>query len=385
MRINTNNIAAFIRFIYKNKYGVSPSNEIIDSWTVLTNEEISKHLDAMYQSWQKTKIDQHLDIELFLKSNILDLPKVTPAESKVNPLNQVPSNKTTVKNTNIPPTLPKKKGNAKGVFMLIASLFVLLSGYIYYQYFQFQRLETLYTVTDNVTVRDKDGKVVGRMDLFPTGAAYSNLRAANNKIYDIQVDNKVSQSRQLLLPDANFWDYIMKRSDKIVYVNSNFLSNNEDYISMNTQVFKEINNVKNEKTTLTAVYRKVIVGSMILDPNLKNSYILNTCNYNAKDYTAIIKLPLKDKEQYTVIAKLNNGHFYKFTGNPDLNTFEAPSLLKIKHPSEDGYVDTDVDFLFKNIKGTIHMYNCDLSATDYIAMLDSNGDVIQFQLAYQAF
>lgn len=385
MRINSQNIIAYIQYLYKNKYGVDASEEIIESWKKLSDQEINNHLQTMYQKWQKTQIDLHLDIEKFIQ--LQENPqKLSEKINQQQPIPHIDRNNThTAPITNITTSDPdsvKEHGHKKGIVIFSTTLFLIISAYVFWQFSQYKSLETLYVITDNVTVRNKEGAIVGRMDISNEPNSYQSLKATNTTVYEIPVDNKVSPSRQLLLPDAGFWDFLFKKNDKIVYVNSNFLTNNEAYNNMNTQVFKEINNVKTESTALKSVYKKVIVGSMMLDPNLKNNYVENTCNNSTKEYTSIIKLALKDKKQYTVIARLNDGYYYKFTGNPDENSFTPPSRLKIVHPTEEGFIETNTQFLFKEVSGRYYLYTCDLSNTDFVAIKDNNGDIIQFQSAF---
>src|SRR5690606_13965778 len=127
-----------------------------------------------------------------------------------------------IDNTPIQPTTNSKKG----LLLFVTTLFLIISGYVFWQFSKYKTLETLYVITDNVTIRNQEGAVVGRMDISNEPNSYQSLKATNTAVYEIPVEGKISASRQLLLPDASFLDFLFKSADKIVYVNSNFLTNN---------------------------------------------------------------------------------------------------------------------------------------------------------------
>lgn len=381
MMINNTNIRNFIAYIYFNKYQTKPTEEILNSWSILTDEEITLHLQQLYQSWGKSTADLAQDVKAFevvLNSHLNQKSTIkTSTHIKESTTTQV-INEAPPRNTQQAPT---PKSNQSLWYILLPILAI--GGFISFKFVGFQALKPMYVITDNVAVRDADGNSVGRMDISPNNTSWNSLRVVDESIYEIPVNGKVSESRKLLLNDATFIDYLLNKKAKHVYVNKNFLTDNSDYIQLNTSVFEQINQVKNEQTALSSNYRKVIVGSISLEPSLKDKYILNTCNNAQKDFTAIIKIQLKDKKRYTAVAKMSDGNYYKFTGNPDENTFERPQMLKVKHPDQDGFIDLyGKDLLFKTIEGNTYLFNCDKSQLDFKMIKTADGDLSHFQSTY---
>lgn len=378
MSINNTNIRNFIAYIYYNKYQTKPTDAILSSWTTLTDEEITLHLNQLYTSWGKTSDDLTQDISTFeaaITSHI-EQKNIKPSTTVAQP--------TVDTSINISPQTPKPapQSSKKWIWYIILPILG-ISGFIGFKFVGFQALKPLFVITDNVAVRDADGNSVGRMDIFPNNTSWNSLRAVDESIYEIPVNGKVSESRKLLLNDATFVDYLLNKKAKHVYVNKNFLTDNRDYINLNTSVFEQINQVKHENTALSSNYRKVIVGSISLENTLKDKYILNTCNNAQKDFTAIIKIQLKDKKRYTAVAKMSDGNYYKFTGNPDENTFERPQMLKVKHPDQDGFIDLyGKDLLFKTIEGNTYLFSCDKTQLDFKMIKNADGDLSHFQSTY---
>jgi hypothetical protein len=84
--INTNNIAAYINFLFVHNNNQNAPKEVIDSWTNLNDEEIQLHLKGLYEHWNlDTTQSRKLEQEFISKQQktIYDIPK--PAPQKVAP------------------------------------------------------------------------------------------------------------------------------------------------------------------------------------------------------------------------------------------------------------------------------------------------------------
>lgn len=394
MVINQSNIRNFIAYIYFNKYQTKPTEEILSSWGDMDDGEIQIHLNGLYQSWGKDTIDLEHDIiafeQAYHRHKSLQQTDESNAVSKTYNKSVLPNSyeKTTQNSGNYNPqqhteqvAYTPKKSNRWLWYLTIPVLAI--SGFMGYKYMQYNNLKPLYAITDNIVARDITGANKKRMDIFPTEESFNSLRAVDASIYEIPVNGKVSESRKLLLDDANFWDYLTNNDSMIVYVNKDFVTENHDYIALNTSVFKDINKIRFENNNLTSSYRKVIVGSVSLDHSLRDKHIINTCNNNAKDFQSILKVTLKDKKRYTAVAKMSDGNFYKFTGNPEENTFEKPQKLKVQHPDEDGFIDLyGKDLLFKEIEGNVYLFNCEKDQLDFKMVKTNEGDLSHFQSTY---
>lgn len=73
-RIDRNNIEGFISYLYKKKYNKNPSYDIVQSWKILSNEEIQHHLKELYTSWGEPSLKINEDLNSYF-NNFKDLGK----------------------------------------------------------------------------------------------------------------------------------------------------------------------------------------------------------------------------------------------------------------------------------------------------------------------
>ncbi len=371
MRINQGNIQSFIAHLFRKRTGNAPSQELLQSWAQITEEDIITHLRNMTQQWGWSELQLQSEINAFLNP-----PISTPQPEKII---STPPPYTS-------PHIEEQKYNRpkKGKkYLLLFVVITLLSfgGYVFMQYSKFNNLERLYSVTDNVTIRDAEGKTVGRMDIFGSRNATTSLRAADNTIYNIVVDKQgnISESRKLLKEDATFKDYFWGNAELEVYVNKNFLTNNADYAAIQKTVLADISKYAKEMTQLKSHIRKVIIGSMGMDEQLKNLYIKNPCGNNTNEYTSILKHTLKDKKTVSIICKLSDNKYYKLKGNPDENIYYPPQQMQFLNPVEGNLVEIEAtNLLFKFADANYHIFSCNKVATGVSAHYDNDGDIDYF-------
>lgn len=374
MKITQQNIILFITYLYKQKYGQLPPSEVLNSWQNLSNEEINFHLLQMTQSWGMSESDLTNSISAFHNTIQATGNNQFANTANLNNTNSTPKTTTLL--------LPKK--NKKGLWALLLIPIVALGGFVGYKYNSYTSLEHLYATTDNVAIRDASGKTVGRMDIFEDNNSTLSLRARNEQIFNIELDGKTSESRQLLLDDATFMDYLLGNAEKLVYVNKNFLTNNQEYNIIQKAVFKDINGNTKLMNSFKSNIRKVIIGSMANNPNLSNLAIVNSCKSSATtEYLPWIILDLKDKKTYSVIAKLSDGKYYKFKGVPDENIYEAPTVMNIKVPYENNFQPLENEnLLFSKIDGYYHVFDCNKSGLGFVTKYDNTGDIQYFNWSY---
>lgn len=368
MRINQSNLQSFITHLFQLRNGNKPSQEILNSWSQISDEDIMLHLRNMTQQWGWTEVKLQSEINNFLN------PPITNPNPETESYTPPPSFTAT----------PEYKTNKKGKnFLLLFVLVVIFSvcGYVLWQYNKFNNLQRLYSVTDNVSIRDESGKTIGRMDIFGSSNSITSLRAADNTIYNIVVDKQgnVSESRKLLKNDATFSDYFWGNKEMEMYVNKNFLTNNADYADIQKTVLAEISKTSKEMTQLKSHIRKVIIGSMGMDIEFKNLYIKNPCNNNTNEYTSILKHTLKDKKTISVICKLSDNKYYKLKGNPDENIYYPPQLAQVLNPMTGSLIPIEgPNLLFKYNVGKYNMYTCNKVETGFFAHYDNDGDIDYF-------
>lgn len=379
MQITHNNITAFIQYLYQKRLSQEASEEVLQSWSGLNDAEVQQYLKEMFLSWNYSEEDIRKEIQEFYAQPGGAQPAATattaPPVRPTSPQQTTPVNRPA-------PVAPKRK-RSKGWILLLFLPVLAVAVYVLYQYKQFKSLHYVYVTTDNVTIRDIKGKAIGRMDIYPTTNSVSYLRTTDAKLYQVKVNDKMYASRRVVFDSTSFSDYLLNKPEAFGYVNENYVIEDKDNFLVYRNVFREINNVKNESATLTSPFRKVIVGSIKQNPQLKQLYIVNTCGNNSKAYSSMIRQTLKDNV-YGVVAQLSDGGYYVFYGNPETNTYEAPTPLKYKTAYTEQYTDLKNDpTLFKLVNGTYFLFNCDGSAKEYYTKFDNKGRIEYLKYALE--
>ncbi len=129
--------------------------------------------------------------------------------------------------------------------MILVILVLVLGAYVGYQYLAFSGMNYLYTITDNVQVRDEGKKVVARMDLYPVQGnipSFQKLKAVDKEIYYRGIDNTDNKYpfRKVLLKESNFLSYLFGASGDIGYVNTNYVVDNVKEFNLYQTAFKEV-------------------------------------------------------------------------------------------------------------------------------------------------
>lgn len=372
MQIHSNNITTFIQYLYRRRLSQEASPEVLQSWSGLHDAEVQQYLKELFQSWNYSEEQVQKEIQDFYASHGNPAP-ASPAQTR----SEVPVQKPSATPASAPVrnmTAAPKRSSKTWIVLLLLPLLA-ASVYVLYRYKQFKGMHYLYVTTDNVTIRDIEGKAIGRMDIYPTASSVSYLRTTDNRSYQVKVNDKMYACRKVVFDSTSFSDYLWNKPEAFGYVNENYVIEDKDNFLVYRNVFKEINNVKNESATLTSPFRKVIVGSIRQNPELQQLYIVNTCNNNNKTYSSLIRQTLKDN-LYGVVAQLSNGGYYMFYGNPETNTYEAPKPLQYKTAYTDTYTDLKNDnTLFKLVNGTYFLFNCDGSAKEYYTTFDNTGRI----------
>lgn len=337
--INNQNIARFIAQLYRERNKTEAPPELLNAWTNLSDVEIQTQLSGLFASWGKSVHDLQL-----AKSRFLQAQQRTQALN-TSTYSTSPTNSKTAYTTSQYPTYPETKTNGKKMILgVLFFLFVAVGGFFVYHYIKYNALTRIYAITENIAVRNKEGKLVGRMDLYPkTGTeekSYSNLRALDNQVYQIQPEgsNKVYPSRKALMDDASFSDYLWNNEDKICYVNVNYIVNDKKEFKLFQNAFKEIQNVKSDNDKLNASIRKIIVGAMAQDASLENSFLLSRANGlsagSLKNTISFLVQSISKNGDAVVIAGLDNGSYYRFSGNTNEDKFNPPTIIQLQ--TEDG-------------------------------------------------
>lgn len=377
--INKGNIKLFISYLFQKRKGSPAPPALLDSWATIPDTDIYTHLKKMTQQWGWPETQLQQEIHTFL--NIHQAPQ-SAAHIAANQPKSKPNH-----NYSTPPPQAKKPSSKSKILMwiLILLLPVIAVVWVVAQYNQYNNLQRLYSVTDNVAIRNSEGENVGRFDIFSKNNSTTSLREADDEIYNIVVDKEgnISESRKLLLDDATFQDYLTSNEEKMVYINKNYLTNSKAYSTIQKTIFSELSRYSREMSQITSDYRKVIIGSMAMNSALNNLYIKNGCGNNDNEYSSLIKHKLKDKKTLSIICKMSDGKYYKFKGTPDDNLYFPPSVVQVRNPVAGDMVNIEeANLLFKYINGSYFLFSCQKENTGFHSNFDDSGDITYFSNSF---
>lgn len=385
MSINNNNIADFITYLFRKRKGSEPPQELLERWRALSNDEIAAQLSGLFQSWGLTDEDKRMEINTYFKETLFSSKQVPQQEQQQRPrVVPVPVNQPVQQPFNpFPPRVKKKK---RWVW-ITASILALLGLYMGVRYLSYANMQYVYTITDNVLVRNEAKEVVARMDLYEaTGStpSFQKLRAVDKNIYQRSIDNtdKVYPCRKVMLSEGSFWSYLFNNNAEVGYVNTNYVVDNVKEFNLYQNAFKEVKNNRAENSDLKAIYRKIIIGSMSLDPAMESRYIaLHTNNIPraaAEATYGIIKQNITNNVKYILIAGLSDGGYYSFEGDIQSNDFSPPQRIMLV-TEQDGEKPLTGTYRFMNRDGKIILYDCMTNTpTNYEAQKDGDGKITAF-------
>lgn len=365
---------------------MEPPAQLLEGWKALSNEEISTQLDGLFASWGLSDTDKKNEINAFFKETLFT-PKVKPAVAVPEPVPVLPPPPPPVRPQAAVMPVQRASKKKRSIWVAVAIL-ALLALYTGYQYMNFSRASYIYTITDNVSVRNEAKEIVARLDLFEVKSnipSYQKMKAVDDRIYYRGIDNtdKTYPCRKVLLDESSFLSYLLNRPNLFGYVNTNYVVDNVKEFNLYQTAFKEVKTNKSENADLKALYRKIIIGSMGLDPAMENKYIAIHASgipRSAQDATfAVIKQPVVDNVKYVIIAGLSDGFYYSFEGDIKNNNFNAPQ--KIMVVNADGQtLALSGNYRFMNKEDKIILYDCITNApTNYEAKKDANGKITAFE------
>lgn len=384
MSIAQNNIAEFITYLFRKRKNQEPPAALLEGWKALSNEEIEIQLDGLFASWGLGEAEKKQEINAFFKETLFAAkPKVIPQTTAQPPLPPPP-----VRPQPAVPVAPPQRRTKRRSLWIVLVIVLLLAGYTGYQYTNYARASYIYTITDNVSVRNDAKEIVARLDLFEVKSnipSYQKMKAVDDKIYYRAIDNtdKTYPCRKVLLQEGNFFSYLFNRSGLFGYVNTNYVVDNVKEFNLYQTAFKEVKTNKAENADLKALYRKIIIGSMSLDGDMANKYIaIHAAGIpkSALDASfAVIKQPVVENVKYVIIAGMSDGYYYSFEGDIKNNNFKAPEKIMVIN-AEGQTLPLSGNYRFMNKDDKIILYDCvRAAATNYEAKKDSNGQITAFE------
>lgn len=375
MEVNGKNITGIIKYLYEKRLNQTASEEVLQSWSNLTDPEARMHLNQLFQTWGYNQDQVEEELQRYfsgISPAANDVPHApvspAPAATPVQAANYTAAPTPPVQQ----PAAQKKSRSSAWIWIMLLPVLA-AGGYVVYKFQQFKNLHYLYVTTDNVSIRDHEGNNIGRMDIFASNNSVSFLRTTDINTYPIKVGDNIYQCRRVLFDSTSFTSFLLNKKEAFGYVNENYVIEDKDNFIVYRNVFQVINSVKNENAQLTSPFRKIIVGSIRQNPAMKELYIVNACNNTDKNYSALITLKNKG-DIHQVVALLSDGKYYIFSGNPVKQEYEAPKPFQYKVPGVEELLPYQNDnVLFKYVNKTYFIFECNGTAKDYYTVLDDKG------------
>ncbi|MCC7030183.1 MAG: hypothetical protein IT257_07755 [Chitinophagaceae bacterium] len=365
--INKNNISTYIRFLYKMKNGGEAPEQLIHKWSSLQENEIHSNLSQLYTHWNfsadKIKETESLFAQSFIK------PVSSPPAFIPSPVKAAPA---AVKTT---ATTPKKSFVWPLMLLLIAGMLCCLV-YLGYQYYQFQKMHTIYTLTQNVSIRDEQGKTIGNFALLPNSQSktYTELIALNNDIYPLSIDSssKKYDFRKVLFQKTGFLSFI-KKDYEYGFVNANYVIEDKEQFDEYKRIFGKFQGIDNSRFKLSQ--RKIIYEILKNSKKFRNSYLLSSCKNSNKKFAGFLSNEIVENTRYQIIAKLEDGYYYSFVGDLNSEAYSEPERIQL-----DGS-DCNADFLFRYLSSEsgFKIYNCNGALQNIKCIYDDDKMISSFE------
>lgn len=374
MNITGKNITSVIEYLYAKRLDQRPDADVLQSWSDLSDEEAQMHLHQLFRSWGYT--EQQVADELAEFEALQNPAAPGPAPELPKPNGDHPSVQAPLQGPeayNGPIAGSRESSRSRSWIWLLVLPLLALGGYTLFKFQAFKNMKYLYVTTDNVSIRDHKGKNIGRMDIFAGSNSVSFLRTTDGNSYPVTVGDNVYQCRRVVFDSTSFFDFLLNKADAFGYVNENYVIEDKENFIIYRNVFKAINNVKNENATLTAPFRKVIVGSLRQNPAMEQLFIQNTCGNKDKGLSALIKHKTPEGI-YQVVALLSDGNYYIFAGDPASQRYDPPRPFEYQNTIDNSMRPfTNERILFKYADKTYFLYDCDGTARDHYTTFDAAG------------
>ncbi|HPI55341.1 MAG TPA: hypothetical protein PLU10_11660 [Chitinophagaceae bacterium] len=331
-KINQTTIAGYIHFLFKKKHGKEAPAELVAKWQSLTDEKIQQELQGLYASWSWSLAQGLQEENKFLQS-------LRPMEVKSE--KPLPDTKT-------------KKSIPKWVKALMTLIPIFLGLYLTYQYYGYKNADYLYALTNNIAVRDGNTNIVGRMDLYSrkvkndSVASIERIRFCGHSTETFIIDGNEIEFNRVILDTNNFWGYLTNNPSCVGYVNASTVTEEAEEQRLHKSVFYTIKDNADELRDLKYIQRKIMVNCIREKSSLKKLQIAAPCRDNGGRRTlGILRQTLVENEKYCMIAKLSNGHYYRFLGDAKNEFYREPEIVQYKFEGDESTSELEGDYLFR--------------------------------------
>ncbi len=332
-KIGRNHIEAYITHLFFLRHQKNPPTSLIDKWKILPEERIDKELEGLYLSWNWSLIQGRKEEQDYLMT--LNKVKETP-----------PS---------IPVVDKSMRKIPRWIKLIIIGIPIVCILYISYQYYCFKHPNYLYALTNNIAIRDGNTNIVGRMDLYSrvvkndSNSTVEKISMYGQSTEVFLIDGDEVEFNRVILDTSNFWGYLNSEAKSIGYVNASTVTQNVDEQKMHKQVFYNIKDNSIELKELKYAHRKIIVNCLRENRQLKKLQIAAPCREmnSGRKALGIIRQELVKDEKYCMIAKLDNGKYYRFLGDIKNDFYKEPEQVEYQYEDESDLSALEGDYLFK--------------------------------------
>jgi len=287
--INGTNIAAYIAYLYRQKYAVEAPADVLASWAPLPDAEIPQHLQALYQHWGLDAAAAQAYEQAFLNSqkpaatvqDFYKTPQATPAIPPIPVYQAAPA-------ATYPP--PRRKSSFWKVVAILLILTLLGAG----AYFGWQVMQEKNTRSDNFTTQQTTTEPVTTAPAaVPEEPLVTDLPKDEADEVNIDIIHQLlaAEDQQDLTSVMRFYAPYMERYWDISYPTQ------EQLQQRYTDSWQNISDAHNTINNI----RKVAPGTY--DVNTSFNYFLIS-KQKARTTKSTLRFVFNDEHQITQVYKL---------------------------------------------------------------------------------
>jgi hypothetical protein len=289
--VTKQHIEAYLHFL-EGKTGKTFPPESLARWNALPETSISSHLRELHQRLELNDVQVYSYQAEFFKSI----------------------------------TSPKK-GRAKWYITMGILLAALVAGgfYVKNKYDDYNSLGYIYTLADNVAVRQKpDAQSLAeeRMDLYGAYTTKEGWQASFTKMQ--LLSGELENGFYKVTNRPSFVNYLLGTgSDNVRYVSSKFVTRREELYTKFYETFINLKDDYNEMDKLQYNYRAIIVNAIDNYPELKGLRPAKPCKLDSKTlndaWLGIGQYSNSSKTEHYVLVQFSDGKYYSIESDGTLS------------------------------------------------------------------
>lgn len=282
--INSTNITQYIEFLFQQKNGVSAPEEVLASWSNLNNEEVSMHLQTLYQHWSLPSTEIQLLEQKFSQLTV-PTPKSTPIYAPpplpVNTMNYGTPPPPQQQQYTAPAVLVKKNNTAL-IVIIVCLVAILIAGGFYFMSTRTPD-NTSQNNLNNVPNVSNANNPTPSTNNTPTEAP---VATASQPTFDNENDKQNAMTLYQLIEAENNQNF------DVIY--NQFSANMERYWNVNYPTFDELNDLYQKSWNSKSNIKQ---DNIRIEKVGENKYDVSM-TYNAHDDTKNKKISKNVKTRY---------------------------------------------------------------------------------------